>query len=368
MMEKNRKTDEQIRRMAAEEPWSAPESCIKHVEHILGELPDAPAKEEKMRKIFRKRTIILAAALAALAGTTALASGLFQWNEKAVENFGDPTEDEQDTMTMNGIAREQKASVTDAGITITAEQTVQDKNTLYILLDIQAEGAIIDGNGGFDNPDENGEYGSPWIVTREEDAFNNVSMGFSPDTPAFGELSDHGYYELSALKSLDKEWTEDSVTVNFTEYSYYTYENGDTIPHKIKGEWTLTLPLGSDTELKTSMYEPEQPVDISGIPVKVKRVELSPLSLRLVYDMDDWNKLQDTLYAGETDVIIYEAEFAGFLNRNGEEIHTRTGGRSGKYDFEKREVIQQIGLGKYVDIEEISAVLLGEEKVQILLQ
>ncbi len=369
MRAEEQRTDRQIAEQAAKEPWKASEGCRERVERILEELPDTPEKEEtRMKSIWSKRTLILAAALAAAVGTTAMASELFRWDQKAVENFRNPTEEEQNAMTMEGLAKEQTASATDAGITITAKQTVQDKNTLYILLEIQAEDPIIDGNGAFDNPDENGAYGRPWILTEHEDAFHNVSMGFSPDTPAFSELSDHGFYEISALKSPDQEWNEDQVEVQFTEYSYYTYENGGTIPHTVRGDWTLTLPLGEDTILETDIYRPEQPVEIAGIPIQVKRVEVSPLSVLLSFDMDDLEALREARHAGESDVYLEEVEFAGFLDQNGEEILTGFGGMSGAYDFDNREVIHQMGLGTYVDTEGLRAVLLGSEKTEVPLK
>lgn len=369
MRAEEQRTDRQIAERAAKESWKASESCQERVEQILAELPDTPEKEEnRMKRIWSKRTLILAATLAAAVGTTAMASELFRWDQKAVEYFRNPTEEEQNAMTMEGLAKEQTASVTDAGITISAKQIVQDKNTLYILLDIQAEDPIIDGNGGFDNPDENRAYGHPWILTEHEDAFNNVSMGFSSDTPAFSELSDHGFYEISALKSLDQEWNEDQVTVHFTEYSYYTYEDGDTVPHTIHGDWTLTLPLGEDTVLKTDIYRPEQPVEIAGVSVQVKRVEVSPLSVLLSFDMDDLEALREARYAGETDVYLEELELAGFLGPDGEEISASLGGMSGKYDYDNREIIHQMGLGSYLDTKDLRAVLLGSEKTEIPLK
>lgn len=369
MRAEKKRTDRQIAQRAAGEQWEASAGCRKQVERILAELPDTPEKEERrMKRLWSRRTWILAAALAAVIGTTAMASELFSWDPKAAENFRNPTEEDQNNLTMKGLAREQNASAADAGITITAKQTVQDKNTLYILLDIQAEKEVIDGNGGFDNPDENGNYGEPWILTEHADAFSNVSMGFTPDTPAFSGLSKQGYYEIKALKSMDQKWEEDRVAVHFTEYSYYTYENGDTVPHTIHGDWTLTLPLGEDTVLETDVYEPDEPVEIAGISVHVKRVEVSPLSLLLAFDMEDLNKLEETLYAGETDVWLKEAEFAGFLDQDGNEVVTGIGGVSGKYDFENHEVIRQMGLGTCVDPADLSAVLLGDEKTEVPLK
>lgn len=362
MREDFRKTDEWLRKKAKSETWDLTDTCKGRIEHILAGLPDTTVYEEETRmgKIKSRRIMILAAVLAALMGTTAVASGVFSWNKKAAENFGNPSKEEQDAMTLDGIAREQTTSVTDAGITITAKQTVQDKNILYILLDVQSDEAVIDGNGIFDNPDENGSYdGTPWMQTENNHEFSNISAGFAPDTPAYSALSCQGYYEVKAIKSMDQEWKEDTVTLKFTEYSYYTYENNDTVPHSIRGDWELCVPLGEGTKLETKSYEPDRKTDLSGVSVTVKRVELSPLSLSLVFDMDDLNRLQEELYAGESDVFIREVQCSGFLDKDGKELDCRLGGMSGKYDFARKEVIRVIGLDQYVDIENIQAVLLG---------
>ena len=118
-------------------------------------------------------------------------------------------------------------------------------------------------------------------------------------------------------------------------------------------------------EPNAQILELNKEVDIAGIPVMVKRVELSPLSLVMVYDMDDLNQLQEALYSGQEDVFIFETQFTGFLDQNGEEIACGWGGMSGDYDFENREIIVQMSLSRFVDVEAVSAVLLGEEKVSV---
>lgn len=361
--------DRHIRQLAKTEPWSAPASLEDRVEQLLHSLPDTPKEEEMRHSLLsgRKRYFVLAAALAAMLGTTAAAAGLFSWHEKAAEHFANPTQEEQDIMTQEGIAQEQKASVSDAGITITAVQTVQDKNRLYILLEVDAEDDIIDGNGLFGNADTNGNY-APELIAKDTEAFNNISMAFTPDTPSFGELSNHGYYEIFAMKTPNREWQEDEITVQFSEYSYYTYENGGTTPHKAEGNWTLTLPLGEAETAKTSVYEPEGQVELSGVPIAIKRVELSPLSIVLVFDMDDVERLQKEVYGDAEDVFLYELQPSGFLDENGQKVPFRMGGMSGDYDFDSREIRHVITFEQFVDAKKITALLLGDEEVQVTLK
>lgn len=362
-------TDRHIRRLAKEEHWNTPSSLENRVEHLLDCLPDTPKEEEMRHSLLsgRKKYFMLAAALAAVLGTTAAAAELFSWHEKAAERFGNPTKEEQNIMTQEGIAQEQKASVSDAGITITAVQTMQDKNSLYILLEIDAEEDIIDGNGLFGNAGADGSY-APEFVTKDKDAFNNIGMAFTPDTPSFGELSDHGYYEIFAVKTPDRQWREDEISIQFSEYSYYTYENHDTNPHKVEGSWTLTLPLGEAETIEAKVYEPEGKAELSGVPVAVKRVELSPLSIVLVFDMDDVERLREKVYGEAEDVFLYELQPSGFLDEAGQKIPFRMGGMSGDYDYDSREIRHVITLEQFADTEKITALLLGGGEVPITLK
>lgn len=374
---RDHRTDERIQRLASKEHWEIPSAWNRRMEELLEGLPDDAAHEgetasishgekNRVKRLPGRRMVLAAAALAALLGVTAAASELFDWSPQAVKSFQEPTKEEQDRMTMEGLAVGQTVSATDQGITVTARQIVQDANCLYILLDIQSEEKIIDGNGGFSNETEDG--GIFVLETEDPDAFNNSSWAFAPDTPSFGELSDHGNYEIFAMKTPGRDWKEESVTVHFKAYSYYTYENGDTAPHTIQGDWKLELPLGSQSFMAARTFEPEKPVEIKGIPLQVKRVELSPLSMVMVYDMDDYERMWEALYPDQEEGSILELLLSGFDTKDGGEISCGMGGMTGAYDEEAREITQRITLSRYVDVEQVSAVLLGDEKVPVELE
>ena len=77
MKENFRKTDQWVRKKAESESWDLPDTCKERVEHILAGLSGTTVDKEeiKMKKIRSRRIMVLAAALAALVGTTAVASG-----------------------------------------------------------------------------------------------------------------------------------------------------------------------------------------------------------------------------------------------------------------------------------------------------
>lgn len=313
-------------------------------------------------KIKKRRVIFAAAALAAMFGTTVAAAELFQWNEQAADYFNNPPEEVQNEMVAQGVVMEQNDSVTDQGITVTVKQTVQDDNRLYILLDVQSEEALIDDNSGFEK----------WnVITKDRDAFDNLGASFAEGAPTWeAEKSNQAYYELSALKTYGREWNEDHITLDLGQFCYYTYENGSAgTPHVIDGNWKLEIPLGEQTRAVTKVYEPGSQVMVSGMPVTVKRVELSPISTVIVYDLEDVQNVINTAHAGEEDVFLYELQLSGFCYDNGETVENGAGGgMSGYWDREAGEDVYKIGLSGMIEPERVTAILLGDDMTAVELQ
>lgn len=314
-------------------------------------------------KIKKRRVIWAAAALAAMFGTTVAAAELFQWNEQAADYFNNPPQEVQNEMVAQGVVMEQNDSVTDQGITVTVKQTVQDDNRLYILLDVQCEEALIDDYSCFDKWD---------VITKDRDAFNNLGASFAESTPRGKqeEKTNRGYYEITGLKTYGREWNEDSITLDLGQFSYYTYEgDGLGTSHVVDGSWKLEIPLGEQTQAVTKVYEPDAQVMVSGIPVTLKRVEVSPISTVLVYDLADVKNVIDTVYADEEDVFLYELQLSGFRYDNGETVENGAGGgMSSCWDREAGEDIYKIGLLGMIEPERVEAVLLGNDMTAVELK
>ena len=314
-------------------------------------------------KIKKRRVIWAAAALAAMFGTTVAAAELFRWNEQAVDYFHNPPQEVQNEMVAQKVAMEQKASVTDQGITVSVKQTVQDNNRLYILLDVQCEEALIDDYCSFDKWD---------VITKDADAFNNLGASFAESTPRGKqeEKTSRGYYEITGLKTYGREWNEDGITLDLGQFCYYTYEgDGMGTPHVIDGSWKLEIPLGEQTQAVTKVYEPDSQIMVSGIPVTLKRVEVSPIFTVLVYDLADVQNVIDTVYAQEEDVFLYELQLSGFRYDDGETMENGAGGgMSGYWDREAGEDIYKIGLAAMIEPERVEAVLLGNDMTPVELK
>lgn len=337
-------------------------TVLETLENLEEENPSMKKGGNTM-KIKKRRVIFAAAALAAMFGTTVAAAELFSWNEQAADYFNNPPEEVQNEMVAQGVVMEQNDSVTDQGITVTVKQTVQDDNRLYILLDVQSEEALIDDNCGFDK----------WnVVTKDTDAFDNLGASFAEGTPVGKqeEKTSRGYYEITGLKTYGREWNEDSITLDLGQFCYYTYEGeGMGTPHVIDGNWKLEIPLGEQTRAVTKVYEPGSQVMVSGMPVTVKRVEVSPISTVIVYDLEDVQNVINTAYADEEDVLLYELELSGFRYDNGETVENGAGGgMSGYWDREAGEDIYKIGLSGMIEPEKVTAILLGEDMTAVELQ
>ena len=320
----------------------------------------------KEKHIIKTKWLLLAAALTATFGLTVAAAELFDWNPKAAKTFGEPVKEVQNTLTMEGVAKEQEVSVTDNGITVTAVQTMNDENVFYALLLVTAESEIIDGSGYFGNP-------VPEIITKNPDAFCNVGMGFT-DTP-IAEPSTQGYYEVYALKNIGEEWQEESITISLENYSYDVFNKPkdeltdftDCTSELVEGKWELTLPLGEmQTDNTIKITEPVQ-VAMHGVPVTIEELTLTPLAIKITYSLADAEKLHQEVYSSEEDVYLQELFLSGYVDKNGKETECGFTGSSGRHTPDGKDILL-MGLGQAVDVHEIQAILLGNEKVRVELK
>lgn len=315
-------------------------------------------KEGNTMKIKKRRIIWAAAALAAMFGTTVAAAELFQWNEKAVAYFDNPSQEVQNEMAANNVAVEQMDSATDQGITVSAVQTLQDDNRVYILLDVEMENALINSNSGFDI----------WkVITKDAEAFDNLGAGFAEGTPVANEeeMVHQGYYEIDAIKAMDREWNEDNIELELGKFVYYTYEDDVETAHVVDGTWKLSIPLGEQTEVMTRTHEVGEQIMIQGYPVTLKEVEISQISAVLTFDLKEEMEMIENVYPDEEDVFVYEMQLRGFEYDNGERILCGQNGMRGYWDREAGTDICQIALSAIIQPERVTAVLLGDAETPL---
>lgn len=323
---------------------------------VLEALDNLPEKEgHNIRRMRKRSVIILVAALVAVLGTTVAAAELVRWNQKAAERFGNPPVEVQEKLLAEGVAQAQEMSVTDRGITVTAVQTVQDEQRVYILLKVAADQPIIDKYSFFTDEE---------LVTEDSDAFDNIACGFTDEGKELA-LTNQGYYEIDALKTINREWDEKQVKVSLQGFGYYTCdEAGNDTLHSIDGSWELELPLNDASE-NTRNIELNQTVELAGVPVTVKGIALSPISLEIRFALSDVRALADAVYPGQEDYFFPQLYVTGFIDNEGNEIPCGFKAATAHWDEEANEEIHTTGLSTAIDEKTVTAVLLGEDKVRV---
>ena len=113
-----------------------PEHVHQTVLSTLAGLDDRRVK--KVKRMKKRKIVILIAAAAAVLGMTVSASEIFKWNRRATEVFM-ADEEQQKELVTEQIAQEEYQTVSNAGLTIQAIQTIQDNNCFYALFEIRAE-------------------------------------------------------------------------------------------------------------------------------------------------------------------------------------------------------------------------------------
>lgn len=330
-----------------------PERVHRSVLEALSVLDEQEQEAGKMKKAPKKRMVLLAAALAALVGTTAAAAGIFQWNERAGQVF-EADEEMRNELTMSQLAEGVSQTVTDQGLTITAIQTIQDRNRFYALFEVTAE-------------DTNMQITSDYLLDYtldfggKEDPFCARGWGFVSEFDQ--EVSNTRYFEINGTK---REQSDEDLVMNL----HFTGLRGEPEVKAGEGELLISGNWDFSLNLRTSdmiSHEVEQDYDLDGYRMHVKSVAFSPLSMRLVYDgadvrameagkevrLDQLDELRELYPTG-----VRYAD--GTVIDEGLMLPLSTGFRDGEETYELL-----LPFDKVVDPEQITALLIGDTAVEL---
>lgn len=256
-----------------------PKKVHQTIMDTLEQLDEAqtPLAGRQRKKVFWKRGMVLAAALVAILGTTAIATEYFKWNERVVRHFHNPSQEMQNKLTDLGLTSEGGDSVTVEGITVSVVQTVQDEKTLYVLLKVTAEEPII-GGWGFLKDEFLTDEGKRLILVPggEYRAFNNGAD--------YGTLTKEGYATLTIWSDDVGKLDYDYLTLSLTDYTYNSEYplHGEGV---IRGCWRLQIPLDAAAAKKlTKVYEVNQEIPIDAKPVTVEKITLTPFSVNMIFE------------------------------------------------------------------------------------
>lgn len=224
------------------------------------------------KKVMKKRfPIVLAAMIAALGVTAAAAAYIIQWNDKLAERF-DANEEQQNQLASDSAIASVDQTVTENGLTVTAVQTLGDKNGVYLLFDVKApEGITLS--------DENLFEGTSVEIEGIENGAN-YSGGFMSDTDqdvSSPDSTNERYYEIWLSNADQADWNGKKITVTFSNLQA---DNGKLDMYtELEGKWALSWTLSYTDHAQT--FEINQTYDIGGHEVVVKSIELSPLSMTI---------------------------------------------------------------------------------------
>lgn len=310
-------------------------------------------KGKRVNRMKKGKAIILIAAAVAVLGTTVSAAEIFKWNRRAAEVF-EADEIQQNKLVTEQIAQDTSQTVTDAGLTIEAVQTVQDNNCFYALFEITAKDESIQITQDhsmsflFDFQDGESPFGAlGWHFVDEESQ----------------PVSNSRYFEIIGTKT--RLGSEDlHMKIQFTSLNAPGAKAMDGEPI-LEGNWEFVLDLHAIEPIR---YDLNREYQIAGYPVTVKTVELTPISVKLTIGEEDARQLEklEGVNLDQTDslsslwingikyqdgTIIEEDGFQEPLIRLGDGVYEKTA-----------------RLTNVIDTNKVSALLLGENMDELPLQ
>lgn len=332
-----------------------PEEFHNKIETILDKIVMEKGKLKRNMRV--KTRIILAAAFVIVAGSiTANATGLFKWSHKVVKEFG-ASERQQNDLILKGIAEQKNASATDNGLTINLVQTLQDKNYLYIALDITtSKDIILDNSTRFEYMD---------VFFAGVDGGYAISSGFiSHFSHQTGkeQYSNNMLYVINIQKDPETDFNGKIITLSFKNLR----TNVNTI---LEGEWKLSWITNFNDS--TMCYNLNQTYNLSGYDVHISKIEISPLSMTIYFKDFNIEKTDEIISTNWKDTEQFKSIIPeGFKYKDGTFIQVKLFERGGMWSFRSNtgELLYYTAIfNKVVDVDDIENIIFGQNASEIKL-
>ncbi len=326
-----------------------PEHVHQTVLSTLAGLEDGKVKRVKRMK--KGKIAILIAAAVAVLGTTVSAAEIFKWNKRAAEVFV-ADEAQQKELVTEQIAREEYQTISDAGLTIRAIQTIQDNNCFYALFEITAEDEGM-------QITENHSMGVLFDYQGDENPFCVLEWGFVGERQQ--TVSNSRYFEITGTKA--EPGQEDlNMKIQFSSLNAPGAKAVDGEP-VLEGNWEFLLNLHTTAPVR---YEINKEYQIADCAVMVKAVELTPISVKLVCDMEGVRLLEK-----QEGVNLDQADQLSSLFINGIKYQDGTvveeeGYQELQVGWEDDMYTKTARLTNVIDVEKVSALLVGEHMDEIV--
>ena len=347
--------------------------AFEQIRKDAGSSSDKIVTYQKSVKKSRKKYVIVALVATMTVGAVSAYAAYTNWSHGMKEELR-ISEEQQKNLEANGMAAFSDASVTDAGVTVTAQQSITDNYYTYLsfkvegysvekgvqpdfeTISVTADGQDVSWGGRFYDGMISGDDGM--VVNAD---------GSAPETEADGSMienyvMDDGSLEYHMiLKSHEKGFfTGKQLHVEFENLG--TVAKAQYFPD-IEGNWILDMSLGgADTAKYIETNE-----KLGDTETIVTGVELSPVSMRVTYDFPKTEPRMEEFEDenGEIQTIAWPAQppFAfGIRLKDGTVMkYISAGSESTGYTSEEgQEYVVSFPLDRVIDPDQVEAVLFRE--------
>lgn len=347
--------------------------AFEQIRKDAGSSSDKIVTYQKPVKKSRKKYVAAALIATMTVGAVSAYAAYTNWSHGMKEELR-ISEEQQKNLEANGMAAFSDASVTDAGVTVTAQQSITDNYYTYLsfkvegysvekgvqpdfeTISVTADGQDVSWGGRFYDGMISGDDGM--VVNAD---------GSAPETEADGSMienyvMDDGSLEYHMiLKSHEKGFfTDKQLHVELENLG--TVAKAQYFPD-IEGNWILDMTLGgADTAKYIETNE-----KLGDTETIVTGVELSPVSMRITYDFPKTEPRMEEFEDenGEIQTIAWPAQppFAfGIRLKDGTVMkYISAGGESTGYTSEEgQEYVVSFPLDRVIDPDQVEAVLFRE--------
>ena len=347
--------------------------AFEQIRKDAGSSSDKIVTYQKPVKKSRKKYVIVALVATMTVGAVSAYAAYTNWSHGMKEELR-ISEEQQKNLEANGMAAFSDASVTDAGVTVTAQQSITDN--YYTYLSFKVEGYSVEKGV---QPDfetisvtadgQNVSWGGRFydgMISGDDGMVVNAD-GSAPETEADGSMienyvMDDGSLEYHMiLKSHEKGFfTGKQLHVELENLG--TVAKAQYFPD-IEGNWILDMTLGgADTAKYIETNE-----KLGDTETIVTGVELSPVSMRITYDFPKTEPRMEEFEDenGEIQTIAWPAQppFAfGIRLKDGTVMkYISAGSESTGYTSEEgQEYVVSFPLDRVIDPDQVEAVLFRE--------
>lgn len=308
--------------------------------------------DKKIRSPKKKYAVLAMTAVLAV-GTVSVYVAYINWSQGLKEEL-QITQEQQESLQENGMAAFADASVTDAGITVSALQSITDNYYTYLSFkvegyhledgkqpDFENVSVTVDGKQDFSS-------GSSFYsgIVSDNDGMAVYADGSALETTEDGKIIEHYVMDDGSMEYHMVLAKGDEKGYFIGKKLHVEFENLGTVAKAeyfsdITGKWELDMTLGG-ADTSTIIQTGEQLGDTG---LTLTSVELSPISIRAAYD--------GTAVDQEAEIPM----ITGLVFKDGTRIEGIYGG-PGSEVTEGSQHITSFALDRVIDPDQVVAVLI----------